>query len=218
MRRKNNRYRRKKRSGFKVLFITLLSVVSVACVVVFLFTFNGNKKEKEPSKAVDPEFYTEIEKSIYPFEYNEYVSKYSSEFGVPESIIFAIIKTESNFRPNAVSRANACGLMQLTEATYKDCQRWLGETKDDDQIFDVETNIKYGTYYLSRLYNNAYGDWDLVYAAYNAGPGNVSQWLKDPEISVDGKLVNIPFEETDNYVRKVNKAREKYIELYDLGE
>lgn len=219
MRRKNNRYR-KKRSGFGYIIVLLLAVFSILTVLLASFSFGScdSDSQKEESKALDPEFYIEIEKGIYPLKYEEYVYKYSDEFDVPESIIFAVIKTESDFRRDAVSSADAKGLMQLTEATFNDCQRWLGEEKTPEEIFDIETNIKYGTYYLSRLYNNAYGDWDTVFAAYNAGPGNVSEWLCDPEISTDGKLVNIPFTETDNYVRKVNKAREKYIELYELGE
>lgn len=220
MTKRNNRYRRKQKLNTKTVLIIVLTLISVIAVTVCAFSFGGCKKDDEDknSKSLDPEFYVGIEKGIYPLKYEEYVYKYAQEFDVPESIVFAVIKTESDFRKDAVSPANACGLMQLTEDTYNDCQRWLGETKPEEDIFDIETNIKYGTYYLSRLYNNIYGDWDLVYAAYNAGPGNVAAWLEDPEICVDGKLVNIPFEETDNYVRKVNKAREKYLELYDLGE
>ena len=86
-------------------------------------------------------------------------------------------------------------------------------------LYDPETNIKYGTYYLSRLYNR-FGDWDTALAAYNGGEGNVSEWLKDKKYSDDGiklKTDKIPdeFSETKNYVKKVNKALKKYKELYN---
>ncbi|MBE6685715.1 MAG: lytic transglycosylase domain-containing protein [Ruminococcaceae bacterium] len=220
MTKKSKRYRRKRNTKLRSTVIIILTLSCIVAVISASLLFGGcRKKNDEKSPAViDPEFYIELEKTIYPLEYEEYVYKYSEEFSVPASIIFAVIKTESDFDTDAVSPANACGLMQLTKPTYEDCQRWLGEIKPDEDIFDVDTNIKYGTYYLSRLYNNLYKDWDLVYAAYNAGPGNVSAWLEDPDISSDGKLTDIPFEETEGYVRKVNKAREKYIELYELGE
>ena len=158
---------------------------------------------------------TEIEKRAYPREYLSEVRAASDEFGVPEYIILAVIKTESNFDRTAVSSAPAYGLMQLTEETYF----WigddmLGEDPSAFDIYDPTTNIRYGTYYLSFLYRK-YRSWDTALAAYNAGPGNVNEWLEDKDVSdSDGNLVNIPFKETRNYVKKVNSAMEKYKKLY----
>ena len=158
---------------------------------------------------------TEIEKRAYPREYLDEVRSAADEFGVPENIIFAVMKTESNFNKTAVSSAPAYGLMQLTEETYL----WigndmLGEDPSAFDIYDPKTNIRYGTYYLSFLYRK-YGNWDTAFAAYNAGPGNVNEWLEDREISdEDGNLLNIPFKETRNYVKKVNAAIKKYEKLY----
>ena len=158
---------------------------------------------------------TEIEKKAYPREYLEEITLASEEFGVPEYIILSVIKTESNFEKTAVSSAPAYGLMQLTEETYF----WIGndmlrENPSAFDIYDPKTNIRYGTYYLSFLYRK-YGSWDTAFAAYNAGPGNVNEWLTDSEISDgNGNLVNIPFKETRNYVKKVNAAIEKYEKLY----
>jgi soluble lytic murein transglycosylase len=58
------------------------------------------------------------------------------------------------------------------------------------------------------------GDWELVHAAYNAGIGNVWSWLDDDRYSKDGKLTDVPFSETKNYLKKVAIAKEKYKELY----
>ena len=164
---------------------------------------------------------TQIEKIIYPMpeEYKAHIEKYSKEYGVSEELIYAVIKTESGFDSSAVSSKGAIGLMQIMPDTFK----WLTNDILRDNLhigtlYDPETNIKYGTYYLSRLYGR-FGDWDTAIAAYNGGEGNISEWLSDSRYSDDGiklNIDNIPnnFSETENYVKKVNKALEKYRELY----
>ena len=105
--------------------------------------------------------------------------------------------------------------MQITS----DSREWIAWRLKEDadvDLFDPEINIRYGCYYLSYLYEK-FGDLELAYAAYNAGPTNVEKWLADPSVSKNGKLVNIPFEETRNYVKKVNSARETYQELYEIN-
>lgn len=166
---------------------------------------------------------TLVEKYIIyqkPDEYVEYVEIYSAEFGVSEDLVWSVIKTESGFDSSAVSSKGAVGLMQLMPSTFE----WLTddilrEYLGIGMLYDPETNIKYGTYYLSRLYNR-FGDWDTAIAAYNGGEGNVSEWLKDKRYSDDGiklKADKIPdsYSETKNYVKKVNKALEKYKKLYN---
>ena len=136
-------------------------------------------------------------KSVYPRDFGEYVSASSKEFGVPEQVLFAVIKSESNFDANAVSKAGAIGLMQLLPSTF----RWLsddvlGERLDSALIYDPETNIKYGACMLARLFDY-YGNWDTAFAAYNAGMGTVNGWLGDSRYSDgDGRLTNIPYDET----------------------
>lgn len=161
---------------------------------------------------------TVVEKASYKREYADYVSVYAERFGVPEYIVYAVIKVESDFDPNAKSRAGASGLMQLTEETFADVtgQYMLNENLPYSEVFDPETNIRYGTYYLSYLYKQL-GDWDTALAAYNGGIGNVKNWLNDKNYSDDGKtLKNYPsnFSETKNYVRLVDKAKNTYIRLY----
>ena len=161
---------------------------------------------------------TQVEKRVYPIKYSEYVEKYSDEFGVPQSIIYAMIKTESNFNERAVSSAHAHGLMQLTEETFFDVAEMLGESPSAFDIYSPDVNIRYGTRYLFYLYKLYDGNWDNAIAAYNAGLGNVNKWLSDSEFS-DGKgnLISIPFDETINYIAKVKKAAEKYIDLYEIN-
>ncbi len=156
----------------------------------------------------------EIEKIFYQREFTEYVTKYSNEFDVPEALIYAVIRTESSFDPEAKSSVGAIGLMQLMPDTLDWLSRLLDEDAPTGEINDPETNIKYGTYYLRHLYNR-FGSWETAIAAYNAGHGRVTAWLKNKEYSDDGiNLKSIPFEETKNYVNKVTGNYNTYKKLY----
>lgn len=151
-----------------------------------------------------------------PSEYSDVISKYSEKYDVPEHIIYSVIKAESGFDYTAKSGAGAIGLMQIMPSTFEELtDTHLKEYLDSGMLFDAETNIRYGTYYLSYLYN-IYGDWSVTFAAYNAGLGNVNDWLENPKYSSDGKTLDkIPIKETRKYVDKVNKYIEKYDKLYN---
>ncbi len=158
---------------------------------------------------------TAFERQSYPQDYAEYVEVYAEDYGVPEPLVFAVIRTESGFDSGAVSHAGAVGLMQMMPDTFT----WLTDEilfdhLDEGMLYDPETNIKYGTYYLSRLYDR-YGDWSVALAAYNGGPGNVDDWLADPAYADgEGGLKHIPFKETRRYVKKVADAWDMYERLY----
>ncbi len=153
-----------------------------------------------------------IEKIMHPIKHSEHVEKYSEEYCVPEEIIYAVIKCESSFETDAKSSEGALGLMQMMPATFEDLCRRLGEEYNEDLLYSPEISIKYGTYYLSYLYSR-YGVWETVFAAYNAGYGRVDGWLDNPDIGMDGRLHNIPFEETKKYVERVSDARKVYSKL-----
>lgn len=155
-----------------------------------------------------------IDRNRYPREYSEFVSKYSSECGVPEYIIYSVINVESSFDSSALSSAGAIGLMQITPDTFDWLMILTKETLQHGMLYDPETNIKYGTYLLSYLYAE-FNDWDIAFAAYNAGMNRVKGWLENPEYTdSDGKLINIPIEQTREYVLKVNKNISEYKRLY----
>lgn len=144
---------------------------------------------------------------------NSYIQKASKEYDVPYDIIHAVIETESSFKPDAVSPTGARGLMQINEITLKEINIQLKTKYTFNDLFDPEINVRLGTFYLSHLYAR-FGDYETVYAAYNAGPTAVSKWLKDPQYSSDGKTLiheNIPFAETKRYVEKVIAFRENYL-------
>lgn len=157
---------------------------------------------------------TAISKVSHPLEYEETVVKNAEAYSVPKDLIFAVIKVESGFKSDAVSNKGAVGLMQMTPDTFT----WLCEKKADINndpafLYNPEISIAYGTCYLDILYSE-FGSWELALAAYNAGPSNVREWLKNPEYVKDGVLTYIPFKETREYVEKVMQAKQKYNQLY----
>ena len=158
-----------------------------------------------------------IEIKNHPVTYAEIVKKYSIEYGVPERVIFATIKTESSFRSDAVSSSGAMGLMQMKPSTFEwlTSDEHLDEALSTDSLFDPEVSIKYGTYYLSYLAKKFDYDWDTVSTAYNAGEGTVREWLKNDEyVNANGELVKIPKKEARSYTKKINDAIEIYQKLY----
>jgi soluble lytic murein transglycosylase len=164
---------------------------------------------------------TEFDKREYPKKYSNAVDIAAAEFGIPENLIYAVIKAESDFDERAVSSAGALGLMQIMPATYEsDIKPKLGfEASGKEALFDYMINIRSGAYYLSYLYKYC-GDLETTLAMYNAGIGNVSTWLKSREYSYDGKkliLGRIPIGETRSYVARVMYYYERYEAIYGKG-
>lgn len=155
-------------------------------------------------------------KAMYPIKYSEYVTKYSEEYNVDSYLIYAIIRTESGFKEDAQSNKDAFGLMQIIPTTGEEVAKKL-KMKDytQEDLINPETNIKIGTWYIKYLIGKFDGDLDLAIAAYNAGMGKVREWLGNPEYSPEGKLVNIPFPETENYLKKVTKSYNMYKKIYN---
>lgn len=157
-----------------------------------------------------------ILKKLYKLEYSEYVYKYAQENDIDPYLIFSIIKAESNFNRNIESSSGAIGLMQLMETTAIEKANEIGEkVLVKEALFNPETNIKIGTSYYAYLIKHYNGNEHLALAAYNAGMGNVDRWIEDEIIKEDGSdLENIPYKETNNYVRKILRNYKIYKELY----
>ena len=139
-----------------------------------------------------------IYRLVYPEDYQQIVEKYAEAYSVPKELIFAVIKVESDFNPTDVSSAGAVGLMQMLPSTYEWLTTKLGDSYSQDDLYDPETNIKYGTYYLQYLYAR-FGSWEKAIIAYNWGEGNFSEFLSE-EGYTEGDYDSIPVKETKNYV------------------
>lgn len=156
-----------------------------------------------------------VENSMYPIKYDSYVKKASKEYNLDEALIYGVIKTESDFNPDAESRAGAKGIMQIMPETFEWLQVIRGASGDytEDDLLEPKINIDYGCYLL-RYFLDLYGTEQAAIAAYNAG-FIVGDWLEDSTYSTDGVTLDyIPYPETSAYVEKVLAAKDKYKELY----
>lgn len=154
----------------------------------------------------------ELGESIYPVKYKTQVEKYAEEYKLDKALVYAVIKTESNFIEEAESGVGAMGLMQIMPSTFEWLQSMTkGEvTMDSDSLLDADVNIEYGCIFLQFLLDR-YSEENTAVAAYNAGFGAVDGWLEDTSYSKDGKNLDyIPYPETSNYVDKVVEAKKHY--------
>lgn len=152
----------------------------------------------------------------YPIKYQQLVERYAAENKVDKTLIYAVIKTESNFDSEAVSNVGARGLMQIMDDTFQWIRFRLGDSEDlnYDIMFDPEQNIRYGSYLIGYLLEY-FGSMDLAICAYHAGVGSVNSWLENPQYSTDGKTLDtVPATDTRHYLNKIKDALYNYQTLY----
>ena len=137
------------------------------------------------AKAVNA--YKKASVESFPTKYDDIIKEAAEKYSLPENLIKAVIKQESNYVPNAVSHKGAVGLMQIMPQTGVG----LGIT-DEEMLKDPYTNIMAGSKYLSQMLNRYDGRLDLSLSAYNAGPNLVDRLKRIPNI-----------EETQNYVKNI---------------
>ena len=144
------------------------------------------------------------------------VEELSTEYGLPEAIVWATVRNGSDFASNAVSETGQIGLMQLSEEQLTFiCEVVLNsEPIDTGLLYDPQTNLRLGCAYLSYLFGR-YGVHEQVYAAYLAGTEQVDAWIASPEhLSEQGVLIHIPDAKTAAYVQSMKTAVEYYTTLY----
>jgi peptidoglycan lytic transglycosylase len=152
----------------------------------------------------------------YPRPHRGIVERESKRTGVPESLIYGVMREESAFDPEAVSPADAFGLMQLIVPTAKLYARPLGLPYDSSSLRRPGINIRIGTQALAKLLERFDENPLLTIPGYNAGPGRPTQWLRDrPNVDFDVWVELIPYSETRRYVRRVLSSRAAYAVLYD---
>ena len=149
--------------------------------------------------------------------YQDQIYEYSEKYNVDPLLTASIIKVESDFDNNAQSHQGAHGLMQLLEDTAKHSADVVGIDYYPEKLNDVDYNLDLGVGYFDYLYRY-YNNRDLALAAYNGGVGNVDTWLKEGTLDKDNPdSLNIPFEETRQYVTKVNANYEVMKKFYKDG-
>lgn len=198
---KQSKKRRARARQRRVATVTALIVlVAAALALILVIAFN-----RAPIVTV----------RRYPMTYEDTIRQYASDNEIPPAYVASVILAESDFDPQAVSNANAQGLMQLLPDTADWIARKFDETYVEGCLFDPDTNIRYGCWYLGFLMRRYGGDMRLSSSAYHAGQGTVDKWLQNPEYAPDGvSLSVIPYSSTDTYVQRVLRYYEKYQELY----
>jgi soluble lytic murein transglycosylase len=154
----------------------------------------------------------------YPRPYSDTVTSAAAEFGVDPLLIWAVMREESRFDPEALSYAGAHGLMQITPTTQTFVAEQLGQNISPGDAFLPQPNIRMGAWYLHFLTTYFKGDLNLAIMAYNGGAASVESWQKDPLVSNRDDLLRwIGFGETREYLERVSLSYRVYRGLYASG-
>ena len=196
----------------RLFLIFLCTAVFFTSVVAVTRSYLSQLEERRRLEA------EAAERAQHPLLYPELVAQYAGAQELDPALVCAVILCESSFNPQAESRLGARGLMQLMEETASWIAHHLGEDGADytfDLLYDPETNIRFGTWYLGYLSRRFDGDATKIVCAYHAGQGNVDRWLLNPDYSADGVTLDvIPTEDTAAYASRVLRARDVYRKHY----
>lgn len=162
--------------------------------------------------------FTILKTFVYPLKYEDIVLSNSGKYNLDPYLVFAVINTESNFKKMALSSKNAKGLMQMTDSTAVEMNEMTNSIDNitEESLYNETINIELGCKYLSDLIYRYNGNYYLAICAYNAGIGNVNNWIDEGKIPEDLNTYNIslPFLETTSYLKKVISNYEVYKLLY----
>lgn len=159
----------------------------------------------------------DILRVIFPLDYWPLITKYAEAHRLDPYLMAALVSQESTFTPDVRSAANAVGLMQLIPATGRRYAARLGIRYSTAVLTRPETNVRLGMRYFRDLMDR-FGGAHLALAAYNAGEGRVVRWRGErPDFAQDEFIDDIPFQETQNYVKRVLGTADDYRRLYGGG-
>ena len=200
MKRKQNSTRaaRRRSAGMLRAVLCLLAVLLIAGAAIFSL------------------WHKEIEELRYPRKYQEYVEYYADKYELDPLVLYAFIRTESNFDPKAESDVGARGLMQITEVTFDWIKSKIAPTEQltFEDLYDPETNIRFGSYFVAYCLLK-FEDLSTAAAAYHNGVTAVSELLKSEEYSSDGKTLDeFPYPQMRLYVHKITTSYQRYQEIY----
>ena len=157
----------------------------------------------------------ELLKVLFPINYWPLIKRYSNEHQLDPYVVVALIAQESTFTADVKSAANAYGLMQLLPSTGRQYAKMLHLPKFSlGMLTTAESNIKMGTAYFADLVKQ-FGGLHFALATYNAGPSRIAKWIAaKPGLERDEFIDDIPFPETQNYVKRILGTAEDYRRLY----
>ena len=199
------RRRRRRRGRGGVLGMLLVLVLAVGFGGWYLY---GAHQEKLLRQTLQ----------TYPLAHRELIQRYSAAQGLEPAYMAAIIMSESSFRSDATSNVNAQGLMQIMPDTGEWIAGKFSEEYTEGCLYDPDTNIRYGCWYMGFLMDRYGGNKACASAAYHSGQGTVDGWLQNTDYSADGRTLDvIPGENANTYVERVLRFYEKYKEIYGVG-
>lgn len=188
----------------KTLFRLLRRLVVLVCIAAVLLM-------------ALPPLAREADRLLYPRKYSRQVEQWAAEYELDPLLVYAFIRTESGFDPAATSSVEARGLMQMTEETFI----WLRSKIAPDEgllfanLYDPETSIRFGCYYLHLCMERYNGDVATVAAAYHSGWGTVDALLQMEEHSADGEtLQGFPYNQMNHYVKIITSCYARYQRIY----
>ena len=154
----------------------------------------------------------------YAMPHQNYVVSHSRNAGIDPAWAYGLMRQESRFNTGARSHVGAGGLMQIMPDTAKLVARQMGETYNPAALTDMNTNIRYGTFYLSMIQSQLSNSPVLATAGYNAGPNRARRWQPDSQpIAADQYTESIPLTETRDYVKHVMTNATHYGVLLGQG-
>jgi soluble lytic murein transglycosylase len=155
----------------------------------------------------------------YPTPFSATVTELEARYSLPSGLIHAVMRQESQFRPDARSWVGATGLMQLMPQTAQRAASELGVEYQPERLEQASYNLQLGAYYLSKLLKLFQQRVVLAVAAYNAGPQAVARWLQGSRsLDADLWVARIPYRETRDYVQRVAENWARYQYLTDGGQ
>ena len=152
----------------------------------------------------------------YPRGFRQLSDFYARQYGLDPNLILAVIREESRFAPQALSPAGAVGLMQIMPKTGQDIARGIGKPGfSPAALNDPEISMEFGYYYLQKLSEQFQGNLAYTIGAYNAGPNKLREWLAaKPGLDLFEFIEDIPYPETNGYIKKVLQNYLRYSYLY----
>ena len=194
-----------------VLVLFLLLIIAILALLITRGSVNRLRRGREEAIAE----YDRLVARHTVDATRPWIENYSLQNGIEPAFAAAVILRESSYNPNATSSVGARGLMQVMEDTFNFVRRNLNEDLTFDSMYDPETNIRYGCWYLGYLSRIFDGDPIEIACAYHAGPNNVKLWIMN--YAADQKnlrLEEIPMEDTRYYAGKVYDAYAIYFQHY----